>query len=250
MAYPFVFYSNGRGRFVMTPGQLVKAVAIALDVPEETVVQHDRNLVVAGLRTKGGRGRSAPSVTPRDAARLITAVLGSVKVKDSAPVVGFLEAARVSPGRQGYSPLPFPRFCELPPDHSFVDALTAIIGEMDTPQMFDNFSEYARRFGGFWISVHGRVATISYFPDLRPEKSVQILYTRPRAEQRPPKTKKRSGWDWEWQWSWLDFHGVEQERKIRGNCLMMLGRSFQQSAPSSAETVFRDWSAALKKAAP
>ena len=37
----------------MTPGQLVKAVALALDVPEETVTQHGpENLVVTGLRTR------------------------------------------------------------------------------------------------------------------------------------------------------------------------------------------------------
>ena len=107
----------------MTPGQLVKAVAIALDVPEETVVQHDRNLAVAGLRTTGGRGRSAPEVTHRDAARLVASILGSVKVKDSASVVERLDQARVS--TETKKRLPFPRFVELPENHSFIDALTA-----------------------------------------------------------------------------------------------------------------------------
>ena len=60
----------------MTPGELVKAISIALDVPEETVVQHDRNLAVAGLRTTGARGRNAPHVTYLDAARVIVAMLG------------------------------------------------------------------------------------------------------------------------------------------------------------------------------
>ena len=66
----------------MTPGQLVKAVSIALDVPEETVVQHDRNLVVAGLRTTGARGINAPPVTYQDAARLFVATLASIRTKD------------------------------------------------------------------------------------------------------------------------------------------------------------------------
>jgi hypothetical protein len=81
----------------MTPGQLVKAVAIALDVPEETVTQHDRNLVVAGLRTKGGRGRSAPAVTPMDAARLFVATLASIRIRDSAEVVRSFENTEFSP---------------------------------------------------------------------------------------------------------------------------------------------------------
>ena len=67
----------------MTPGQLVKAVAIALDIPEETVTQHDRNLVVAGLRTTGARGRNAPDVTSLDAARLMVASLAAIRVEDS-----------------------------------------------------------------------------------------------------------------------------------------------------------------------
>src|ERR1035437_2530914 len=79
------------GRHLLTPGQLVNAVAIALNVPVETIVQHDRNLVVAGLRTKGGRGHSAPKVTPLDAARLVTAVLGSVRIVDSVATVRLFE---------------------------------------------------------------------------------------------------------------------------------------------------------------
>src|SRR5262245_51999266 len=70
-----------------TPGELVAAVSKLLGVPQPTVAQHDRNLVVAGLRSKSGRGRSAPKVTPRDAAHLLAAVMGSVMVKDSAEVV-------------------------------------------------------------------------------------------------------------------------------------------------------------------
>jgi hypothetical protein len=100
MDTPFVVYGNGVvWRFAMTPGQLVHAVSIALDIPEETVVQHDRNLVVAGLRTKGGRGRSAPDVTPLDAARLLIAALASIRIKDSVEAVLAFERAIFEPGK-------------------------------------------------------------------------------------------------------------------------------------------------------
>jgi hypothetical protein len=230
------------GDSIMTPGQLVKAVSIALDVSEETVVQHDRNLVVAGLRTKGGRGSSAPSVTPRDAARLVAAVLASVKVKDTVSVVQSLEATKMMTGRKGYTPLPFPRFGQLPLDHSFIDALTAIIEDADTPQMYEDFAGYARLFGGLWVHVQDWSASISYLPNLHPMGMIDIVYMQPRSEKALAK-RQRSDWDW------LDFLGVEQDRKIRGNCLMMLGRFFQQDEPSSAETVFRSWQSALKRAA-
>jgi hypothetical protein len=48
---------------VATPGKLVRAVADMLGAPEATVIQHDRNLVAAGLRSKGGRGlRQRPEI--------------------------------------------------------------------------------------------------------------------------------------------------------------------------------------------
>jgi hypothetical protein len=225
----------------MTPGQLVKAVAIALDVPEETVVQHDRNLAVAGLRTTGGRGPSAPSVTHRDAARLVAAVLASVKVKDTVQIVRSLEAAKVDPGKTGYSPLPFPRFGELQPNHSFINAITAIIEDADTPQMFEDFPGYARLLGGIWLTVRPPVASILYLPHLQRVGIIDIFYREPRSER--ASKRQHSEWDW------LDFRGVEQDRKIRGNCFMMLGRFFQQDEPSSAESVFRSWRSALKKTA-
>ena len=125
----------------MTPGQLVHAVSIALNLPEETVVQHDRNLVVAGLRTQGGRGRSAPEVTSLDAARLITACLASVRIKDSVLTVRAFEKAQRRPKFVSRSARDGGRltkreedqlaiekelfdlsFMKLPVNHSFVDA--------------------------------------------------------------------------------------------------------------------------------
>ena len=77
----------------MTPGQLVQAMSIALNTPLETVTQHDRNLAVAGLRTTGARGRNAPHVTTLDAARLLAAILGSIRTMDSVVTVEGLESA-------------------------------------------------------------------------------------------------------------------------------------------------------------
>jgi hypothetical protein len=225
-------------RFDMTPGELVKAVSIALDVPEETVVQHDRNLVVAGLRTKGGRGSAAPTVTPRDAARLVAAVMGSSKVKDSVSVVQSLEAARAT-GKGGYPRLEFPLLAALSPNHSFVDGLTALIDEAITPQMFEDFPSYARRFEKLWINVRDRAASIVFLTKMSNEHGID--YWKPQHEGTPTKRDDEGGL--------LDPIGVRQDRRIRGNRLMMLGRFFQQDEPSSAEAVFRSWQKALKKAA-
>jgi hypothetical protein len=60
-----------------TPGQLVECVAAALNMPQATVVLYDRVLAENGLRSKGGRGRSAAKVTAEDAANLLIAIAGS-----------------------------------------------------------------------------------------------------------------------------------------------------------------------------
>ncbi|EJN04465.1 hypothetical protein [Phyllobacterium sp. YR531] len=70
-----------------TPKELVSKVSEATGIPENTVVQHDRNLMATGLRTEGQRGRGKSSVTYQDAANLLIAVTASRNVKDSALVV-------------------------------------------------------------------------------------------------------------------------------------------------------------------
>jgi len=70
-----------------SPGQLVDTVAQVLGVPQPTVKVHDYNLSVAGLRSKGGRGRSAAKMTSADAANLLIAVAASSFVKDTVDTV-------------------------------------------------------------------------------------------------------------------------------------------------------------------
>src|SRR6516225_10564251 len=110
----------------MTPGQLVKAMSIALNTPLETVTQHDRNLAIAGLRTTGARGRNAPHVTTLDAARLLAAILGSIRTMDSVVTVKGLESAVRSPGLEGEGDMTTV-FPDLPLKHNFVDALVWLI---------------------------------------------------------------------------------------------------------------------------
>lgn len=114
-----------------TPGELVRTVAEALGVPEATVVVHDRNLATGGLRTKSGRGWSAARVTARDAAHLLVAILATAQVKDSVEAVERYRRARPLPsaGRgAAYAGTGVPELEQLPPDHSFVDAIEALIG--------------------------------------------------------------------------------------------------------------------------
>lgn len=112
-----------------SPGKLVQVMAEALQLPEATIVVHDRNLVIAGLRSKGGRGLSAAKITARDVAHLLVALLASALVKDS--VHSVRRYAATTPQAPASSPklyhgLGIDELSHLPADHSFIDALEAL----------------------------------------------------------------------------------------------------------------------------
>jgi hypothetical protein len=117
-----------RVKLVASPGGLVRKFSELLGIAEPTIVLHDRNLVVAGLRSKSGRGNSAAQMTPRDAAHLLVAVLGSSHVKDSAEAVRRYRETRFhKSASRGYDDSTIAALRNLPPDHSFVDAIEALV---------------------------------------------------------------------------------------------------------------------------
>lgn len=125
-----------------SPGQLVKAIAEVLGQPEVSVTQHDRNLVAAGLRTKGGRGNSAASMTARDATNLLIAVAGSSAIKDTVQTVrefGSLPARSAEAygekgsqgtdetGRWRLDGFPITELQQLRPGHTFDEAIEGLL---------------------------------------------------------------------------------------------------------------------------
>jgi hypothetical protein len=125
-----------------TPGELVRVIAAVLREDEATVTQHDRNLLIAGLRTKGGRGRSAAKVTPRDAANVLTSVLGSHRVRDGvATVRRYLQTQEHHAHWHHHHPdklrgmgianvweqCGISELAALPREHTFIDVLVVLI---------------------------------------------------------------------------------------------------------------------------
>lgn len=113
-----------------TPAELVKAISDATGVPLATLVDIDRKLVKGKLRTKTGRGFSAARMTPLDAARLLTALLGSAQANASVDAVE--RYTRTQPDKSGSSEKLFAsaeldELVALPSRHSFVDALAALL---------------------------------------------------------------------------------------------------------------------------
>jgi hypothetical protein len=123
------------------PGELVRAVADILGIDVATVAHQDRLLAEGKFRQTGGRGRSAPHMSPKDAACLLIAAvappLAGPPVRETIQTLRTYAAlkARLSPRfnpfgdaideRGDWSRVAVLR--ELAPGHSLLSALTAMI---------------------------------------------------------------------------------------------------------------------------
>ncbi|MDB5614105.1 MAG: uncharacterized protein JWQ22_1758 [Devosia sp.] len=110
-----------------SPGELIDAIAKATGSPRARVFSAHRYLREAGFITKGGRGTSAAKMTAKDAAHLLIATASVVDIKDSPKLIE-RPGSLVSP--DGEWKLQFgklPTFTDLPHDHSFAQAIEALI---------------------------------------------------------------------------------------------------------------------------
>ena len=155
-----------------SPGKLVQTLAQALDLPEASLVHIDRGLVVAGLRSKGGRGRSAARVTPRDAAVLLVAILAGGLAKDAPTAIHrYLDAhpLRAPGAAHPFADLGLPDLAGLPLRHSFIDAVATLILCAGTPQA-PGVVEVAATSPGTLADLRiaatpsGRTAEVRYVP--------------------------------------------------------------------------------------
>jgi hypothetical protein len=244
--------ANGKEIVIVTPGQLVHAVTIATDVPRKNVVAHDRNLVLAGLRTIGGRGRSAPAVTPLDAARLLVANLAALRTMDSVSTVRAFESAMFVPPStyasvaaalrdegdfehpdlklyDAQDVLDLPIF-DLPKKHNFVEAVAELIANASAPVQQDQYEKYLQRFADLEIvcvapEIYGRIAR------LRPESDSAIVYEPPARSQsaalRNEDKPRGSAIDDRYK-RYLLLQGIRQNRSVCGNVILLLGRAFRE----------------------
>jgi hypothetical protein len=146
-----------------TPGDLVHGVADALGVPEATVVQLDRILADAGLRTKGGRGLSAAQVTSGDATNLLIAICGAPIHGPS--VTGSLNTYNRYASLRAYHGVSselgdfarlkkkFSTLGKLPPGHLFREGIAALINAVAAGE----FDQFGRPSGEISVTFEGPI---------------------------------------------------------------------------------------------
>jgi hypothetical protein len=118
------------GQGMASPAQLVRTMSAATGVSPATVTDLDRRLVTGNLRSKHGRGLSAARVTPLDAARLLTAILGSAQANRAAGAVhryAETQADRARSSAKLFAAAGIADMAVLPAEHSFVEALERLI---------------------------------------------------------------------------------------------------------------------------
>jgi len=177
-----------------SPAQLVQTVSDATGIPLPTITDIDRRLVKAKLRTLGGRGLSAARMAPLDAARLLTAILGSPQANAAAEAVeryALTRPDKTSSSDSGFARIELEELAALPARHSFVDALAALITSAAGGSLArlmaasEGWSPRIEVFG-FTRAVRGRIR-IAGMPN---GHTASIEYDAP-AIARPTKSKAR-----------------------------------------------------------
>jgi hypothetical protein len=137
-----------------TPGQLVEAMAAVLGISQATVALYDRVLAEHGLRSKGGRGRSAAKVTSRDAANLLIAAIASPvsgsstrEAARACKVYGALPNLKKASWPENFTKFGLPILAHLPKKHSLGEALSALI---DAAGKGEQFKRPIQKHFAFW----------------------------------------------------------------------------------------------------
>lgn len=172
-----------------SPGELVVAIAETMGFSEATVLVHDRALRAAGFRSTKGRGWSAAKVTTRDAANLLTALLGSWQSRDAVDSVLRYAKTRVDEVRSskdGYRSIHLAELSALPPNHSFVRALEALLISAASGALAELLAKTGATVPRIEISAqtpgtlgairlsgmpNGRTASVHYIPSTPPNST-------------------------------------------------------------------------------
>ncbi len=170
-------------------------------LPKDRVAYAWRCLREEGVIITAGRGRSAPRVSALDAAHLLIAVVVDFPPKDT--IESWREYSQMKPLRRsgpeiperwsfeqcGVEGLDLPMLTSLPDEHTFADALAAMIAEAGDGSL----RAFDQKAGGLQtiveLSNSGPPVTIAMI--VGPERrSVVLVYTNETGDEEPGETNE------------------------------------------------------------
>ncbi|HEX3885363.1 MAG TPA: hypothetical protein VHW66_22105 [Stellaceae bacterium] len=180
-----------------SPAQLVRRLSETTGVSFATVTDLDRRLVKASLRSKGGRGLHAARVTPLDAARLLTAILGSGHANLAVGAVDRYALTLPDRARSSEKLFAAPDLADLASlsvRHSFVDGLEHLITSATAgalAQLIEKTEEQLAppsiEIFAFTQATYGRIR-LAGLPN---SMVVNVEYAPAPTSKGPPKIKGR-----------------------------------------------------------
>lgn len=213
-----------------SPAQLVQRLSEATGVSPATVTDLDRRLVTSGLRSKGGRGLHAARVTPLDAARLLTAILGSAQANLAVGAVDRYAHTQVDLERSSekiFAASGLADLASLPVRHSFVDGLEHLIASAAdgalaqliektenqfAPPSIEIFAFTQATYGRIRLSglPNGKVVNVEYVP------AMETNPARPKIKGRGIAAANEIAGD------------LEQSRRVTGRTILALAELFAE----------------------
>jgi len=181
-----------------SPAQLVQRLSEATGVSLATIIDLDRRLVKASLRSKGGRGLHAAQITPLDGARLLTAILGTAQANLAANAVDRYARTQVDLDRSSekiFAASGLADLASLPDRHSFIDGLESLIASAATGALAQMIEKSKKQFSppsieifAFTQATYGRIRLAA----LPSGVVVNVEYVPPLESRGPrPKIKGR-----------------------------------------------------------
>lgn len=203
-----------------TPPELMQAVSEATGVALGTIVDMDRWLVKAKLRTKGGRGFNAAKMTALDAARLLTAVLASPQSNRAAESVQRYGKAKPDKTRSSeklFAATGLEQLASLPINHSFVEALAALIASAGSGSLAKLMPAPQMEILAYTRATRGRIR-ISGLPN---GLTASIEYQAgPATEQAGRQGRKRA----------KDIGDLEQSRRITERTILPIAKLLSEGS--------------------
>lgn len=199
-----------------TPGEMVKCAAAALGLPEMTLTQIDRELVTNGLRSKGGRGRSAAKMTTGDVCNLLIGATCGGLVKDVAKNVGLYSSLRCNEvKRWALEAFPLPSVLALPEDHTFGQALQAFMDSTVSGELLEAENAIApTSYGDGAVKIRHGIALEFRIVGPLPQAMISVLLPGQGREERSYSTLPRALGD-------LTAWSKDMERKGYGDLARM-----------------------------